>query len=59
MAFTNLDVLSDDELVRLANERGGRDDRPFRLLMQRHQLMVHRVCYGFLKNAADAEERII
>lgn len=55
-SFTNLELLSDDELVRLAQARGSRDDRPFRLLMERHQMTVYRVCYGFLKNADDAED---
>lgn len=56
MDFTQLELLSDDELVRLSQERGGRDDRPFRLLMERHQTTIHRVCYGFLKNGSDAED---
>jgi RNA polymerase sigma-70 factor (ECF subfamily) len=48
--------LTDDELVELAKKRGDRDDRPFRILMERHQTTVWRVCYNFLKNSDDAED---
>ena len=48
--------LSDDELVTIAKQRGGRDDRPFRLLMERHQNTVWRVCYNFMHNSEDAED---
>ena len=53
---TDFDLLSDDELVKIAQARGSRDDRAFRVLMERHQSTVHRVCYGFAKNSEDAED---
>ena len=56
LAFSKLDALSDVELVELAKARGSRDDRPFRTLMERHTKTVWRVCYGFVKNAEDAED---
>ncbi len=56
LAFSSLDALEDTELVSLAKARGGRDDRPFRLLIERHQKTVWRVCYGFVHNAEDAED---
>ena len=56
LAFSSLDALEDTELVSLAQTRGGRDDRPFRLLIDRHQKTVWRVCYGFVHNAEDAED---
>lgn len=51
-----IDKLADDDLVRLAQRRGKKDDRPFRELVRRHQRMVWRVCYGFVNNADDAED---
>lgn len=48
--------LADDELVQLAKERGKRDDRPFRLLVERHQHTVFRVCYNFINSREDAED---
>lgn len=56
LAFSKLDALTDPELVELAQKRGARDDRPFRKLMERHQKTIWRVCYGFVKNAEDAED---
>lgn len=52
----DLSELTDAELVSLAQEKGKRDDRPFRLLMERHQTTVWRVCYNFMHNAEDAED---
>ncbi len=52
----NFGELTDDQLVELAQKRGDRDDRPFRLLMERHQTTVWRVCYNFLKNGDDADD---
>jgi len=49
-------LLDDVELVTLAKEHGKTDDRPFRQLMERHQNTVWRVCYGFMKNAEDAQD---
>lgn len=48
--------LSDAELVELARQRGRRDQRPFQILMERHQNTIWRVCYGFLGNSEDAED---
>lgn len=48
--------LTDVELVEQAQQRGSRDERPFRELMERHQRMVWRVCYNFMGNAEDAED---
>ena len=48
--------LSDTELVRLCQERGNRDDRPFQELFRRHQQLVWRVCFGFTRNGNDAED---
>ncbi len=48
--------LADDELVRLAQERGSRDDRPFQELLHRYQQVVWRVCYSFTRNPQDAED---
>lgn len=47
---------ADNDLVRLAQERGGRDDRPFQELMHRYQQVVWRVCYSFTRNPQDAED---
>ncbi len=47
---------TDAELVAIAQAKGGRDDRSFRLLMERHQNTVWRVCYNFMHNAEDAED---
>lgn len=52
----DLSDLTDAQLVALAQEKGKRDDRPFRLLMERHQNTVWRVCYNFMHNAEDAED---
>jgi RNA polymerase sigma-70 factor (ECF subfamily) len=48
--------LSDADLVQLCIDRGARDERPFQELFRRHQKLVWRVCYGFTRNAADAED---
>lgn len=48
--------LADIELVQLAVERGIKDERPFRELLHRHQTTVWRICYGFVRNAEDAED---
>lgn len=58
LAFSKLDALTDIELVALAKARGSKDDRPFRTLMERHQKTIWRVCYGFVKNAEDAEDLV-
>lgn len=47
---------TDDELVATAQAKAGQDDRTFRVLMERHQNTVWRVCYNFLHNAEDAED---
>lgn len=54
--MTNLTALSDEELVRLSQSRGSRDERPFQELLQRHRQMVWRVCYRFVNNFEDAED---
>lgn len=54
--LTDFGELTDQELVKLAQKRGNRDDRPFRILMERHQTTVWRVCYNFLKNSNDADD---
>ncbi len=56
LAFSQLEALSDSELVDLVVKRGDRDDRPFRMLIERHQQTIWRVCYGFVHNAHDAED---
>lgn len=55
-AGDRLAQLSDEALVELVQSRGGRDDRPFAALMTRYQTMVWRVCYGYFRNAEDAED---
>ncbi len=47
---------TDEELVKLAIARRGRDDRPFRVLFARHQKMIWRACYRFVHNSEDAED---
>ena len=56
LAFSSLEAHEDHELVALAQTRGNKDSRPFRLLMERHQNTVWRVCYNFFNNADDAED---
>lgn len=56
LTTVNLNDLDDAQLVELAQKRSGRDDRPFRILMERHQTTVWRVCYNFLKNGDDADD---
>ena len=51
-----LSELPDTELVRLAQERGNKDERPFGVLVERHQNTVWRVCYNFMGNQEDAED---
>lgn len=51
-----LSDLSDEDLVQRFQERGAKDDRPFRELLQRHQQLVWRTCYSFMKNPQDAED---
>ena len=52
----DLTELADDALVTLAVARGSRDERPFRELWRRHQKMVYRTSYSFVRNADDAED---
>lgn len=49
-------ALSDVELVALWQSRGSKDDRPFHELFRRHQKTVWRICYGYIRNAQDAED---
>ena len=51
-----LNDLEDAQLVTLVQKRGDRDERPFRILLERHQNTVWRVCYSFMKNADDADD---
>jgi RNA polymerase sigma-70 factor (ECF subfamily) len=52
----DLTDLDDTELVELARSRGRRDQRPFQILVERHQTTIWRVCYGFMGNQEDAED---
>lgn len=52
----DLSELSDNDLIELAKKRGDKDPRPFRLLVERHQNTVFRVCYNFMHNSEDAED---
>ena len=55
MTKQSLSELSDQALVELCLRRVG-DERPFRVLYQRHQEMVWRVCYRFMGNEEDADD---
>ena len=48
--------LSDAELVVLWQSRGYRDDRPFQELFRRHQNLVWRICYSYIRHSQDAED---
>lgn len=56
LANNDISDLSDDKLIELAKTRGDKDPRPFRLLVERHQQTVWRVCYNFMSNHEDAED---
>lgn len=51
-----LDDLSDEELIAGFLDRGGRDERPFTVLLRRHRGLVWRVALGFFGNPQDAED---
>ncbi len=51
-----LPALTDEELVELSIQRGGRDERPFRELMRRHRQMIWRTSYSFVRNSEDADD---
>lgn len=53
---TDLQTLSDAELVAMFVARRARDDRPFREIFRRYQDLVWRVCYSIVKNPQDAED---
>ena len=57
-ATSALETLDDEGLVALARRRGLRDERPFRELWRRHQRMIWRTCYSFMRNDADAEDLV-
>lgn len=52
----DLNELNDHELIDLVKTRGEKDPRPFRILVDRHQNTVWRVCYNFMGNSEDAED---
>lgn len=56
MTPTTLEALTDEELVAACLDRAGRDNRPFRELFRRYQMIVWRVCYGVVRNQQDAED---
>ena len=47
---------SDADLVTLWQTRGARDDRPFQELFRRHQHLVWRICYSYIRHSQDAED---
>ena len=53
-----LETMDDEALVAQARRRGLRDERPFRELWRRHQRMVWRTCYSFMRNESDAEDLV-
>lgn len=54
--LNNISELSDADLVRIAQERGSKDERAFHQLVERHHTTVWRVCYNFMGNNEDAED---
>jgi RNA polymerase sigma-70 factor (ECF subfamily) len=56
MSLEGQSSLYDDELVKLCQARGARDDRPFQELLHRYQAAIWRVCYSFTNNSQDAED---
>jgi RNA polymerase sigma-70 factor (ECF subfamily) len=54
--LVSLTDISDDVLVTLCLELGGKDDRPVEELFHRYQNVVWRVCYSFMRNSQDAED---
>ncbi len=49
---------TDEELVHLCQERGGRDDRPFTELLRRHRVLVWNLCYRFTNDPQDTEDLV-
>lgn len=47
---------TDAELVALWQSRGVKDERPFRELFRRHQNLVWRICYSYIRHSQDAED---
>jgi RNA polymerase sigma-70 factor (ECF subfamily) len=56
MAHPDYSALLDDELVKLCQIVGSKDDRPFAELFRRHRQYIWRTCYSFFANAEDAED---
>lgn len=56
MSQLGLSDLSDTQLVRLCQDRGAKDERPFQELFHRYQTLVWRVCFSFTNNPQDAED---
>ena len=52
----NLTETSDIALVEACLQVRAKDDRPFKELFRRHEKMVWRACYSFVRNAEDAED---
>lgn len=48
--------LTDAELIELCQTRGAKDERPFQELFRRHQNLVWRICYSYIRHAQDAED---
>lgn len=48
--------MTDDELIELWQTKGPKDERPFHELFRRHQNLVWRICYSYIRNAQDAED---
>jgi len=55
---TTLDELSDEDLARLCQDRGAKDNRPYAELFRRHYTAIWRVCYSFVGNIQDAEDLV-
>lgn len=55
-AQADLTEMSDERLVQWCLRVQAKDDRPFREIFRRHRATVWGVCYGFVRNAEDAED---
>jgi len=58
MGQLSLTELSDAALIKVCQQRGTRDDRPFQELFRRYHSVVWRVCYSYMRNREDAEDLI-
>ncbi len=56
--LNDLEKVTDFELVVLCRETAGRDDRPFREFMARHQSLVVRICRSRFPLEADAADLV-